>query len=150
MMGTLAVGVGQAQQRGRGGPGFGRPAPMMPGPAGMIRLHLGPLNLTDQQREQVRSILANHKADFQGLNQRAEPARKAMDEAIVAGDEAAIRQRGAELGAIQTDRALLAARVRAEVFKVLTPEQQQKAQTLREGVQRRMQPRGRQGRGTRN
>lgn len=160
MLATLAMGVTHAQQQqqqqpqdrpawqGRGG-GMG-PMGMFGGPglAGGLRMALGQLNLTDDQKQQIKAIMANHKDDFTALAGRALPARRALVDAIAAGDEAAIRQRSGELSAVQTDGALLAAKVHAEVFKVLTPEQQQKAESLRKQAEQHMgtrPPRGRRG-----
>ena len=154
LLGTLAVSVAYAHQDGGlGGPRQGRsPGPGMMmrgvGPMGMIRMGLGQLDLSDEQKQQVKTILGNHKGDFQALRDRGLPARRALADAIAGGDEAAIRQHSADLSAVQTDTALLAARVRGEVFKILTPEQQQKAQELRKKFESRMdQRRGRGQRG---
>ena len=150
MLGTLAVGVGQAQQRaGRGRAQWQRGETMPGGPLAALGFNLRQLGLTDQQRTQVRTIVTGHSADLKAIADRAVPARRALADAIASGDEGAIRQRSQDLGAIQTDRALLAARVRAEVFEVLTPEQRQKAQLLRKQAQERRELSGarRQGRG---
>ena len=45
-------------------------------------------------------------------------------------DEAAIRQASADVAAVDADGAVLRAKVHAEVWALLTPEQQQKAQAL--------------------
>lgn len=138
MLGTLAVGVSQAQQRAaRGRAQWQRGAVMPRAPLAALGFNLRQLGLTDQQRQQVRTIVTSHAADFRAIADRAVPARRALTDAIATGDEGAIRQRSQDLGAVQTDRALLAARVRAEVFKLLTPEQQQKAQLLRQQAQER-------------
>jgi Spy/CpxP family protein refolding chaperone len=117
------------------------------GPMAMVRLALGRLGLSTEQRQQVKTILGNHSAEFQAIQDRAVPARRALADAIAAGDEAAIRQRSADLSTVQTDTALLAARVHGEIFKILTPEQQQKAQELRKQFESRMDQR--RGRGAR-
>ena len=46
-------------------------------------------------------------------------------------DEAAIRAKAADIAAVQADAAVLRAKVHAAVFQVLTPEQQEKAKTLK-------------------
>jgi len=150
MLGMLAVGVASASQQA----GQRRGAPMGPGmmvrdgaPMAMVRMHLRQLGLTEEQKQQVTTILANHKTEFQALRERAAPARRALADAVGTGDETAIRQRSAELSAVQTDTALLAARVRGEIFKILTPEQQQKAQDLRKQAQDRVDRRRGRGRG---
>jgi Spy/CpxP family protein refolding chaperone len=76
------------------------------------------------------------------------PAQRALHQAIASGDEAAVRQASTEVAAVQTDRALLAMRVRNEVWRLLTPEQQQKAQELQKQMQERMQRPQRQGVGS--
>lgn len=160
MLATLAVGVTYAQQQqqpqqpkqdrpgwqgGRMGMGLG---PMGgPGWVGGLHLALRQLNLTDDQRQQIKTILSGHADDFKALADRSRPARQALIDAIAAGDEAAIRQHSGELAAVQTDGALLASRVHAEVFKILTPEQQQKAQALRKQAEQRMGTMGRRGPG---
>jgi Spy/CpxP family protein refolding chaperone len=150
MLGTLAAGVTYAHQGGgqgeqRQGRGMG-PGMMMRdgGPMGMVRLVLGQLGLSDDQKQQVKTILGNHQADFQALREKVVPARRALADAIASGDEAAIRQHSTELSAVQTDMALLASKVHGEIFKILTPEQQQKAKDLRQKFESRMdQRRGR-------
>ena len=137
MLGVLAVGVTYAQQQGEQGPpppgpgrGMGHMRGPGMGPMGNLGIPLRQLNLTDEQRQQVRTIVSGHQADFKALADRAIPAHQALRAAIAGGDEATIRQRSADLGAVQADRAVLEARVRAEILKVLTPEQQKKAQDL--------------------
>jgi protein CpxP len=143
MIGTLAVGVTYAnQQGGQGGGGRMRQGMMMrDGAMAMVRMNLAQLGLSDEQKQQVKTILGNHQGDFQALRQRALPARRALADAVAAGDETTIRQKSGDLAAVQTDTALLAAKVRAEIFKILTPEQQQKAQDLTKQRQSRMDQR---------
>ena len=56
-------------------------------------------------------------------------------------DEAAIRARSGELGAVEADAAVMRARVHQEVFSVLTAEQQAKAKELRAQMQERSKQR---------
>jgi Spy/CpxP family protein refolding chaperone len=136
----------QQQNQQPAGPGGGwQGRGMRPGgPMARLGFGLGQLNLTPEQKQQVKSIFQGHQADFRSLAERARPARRALSDAIASGDESAIRQRSTEVGSVQTDRAVLMARVRNEIFKVLTPEQQQKAQALRQQFGQRMDQR-RQG-----
>jgi protein CpxP len=92
------------------------------------------LDLTDQQRQQVRTIMENHKSDFQQVRQKMRAAMEAQHAAATATppDEATIRAKAAEVGAAQGDLAVLMTRVRAEVFQILTPDQQAKAQQLQQ------------------
>jgi periplasmic protein CpxP/Spy len=90
------------------------------------------LDLTDQQRQQVRTIMDNHKSEFQQVRQRIRTAFEAQHAAATATppDEATIRAKATEVGAAQGDLAVLMAKVRGEVFQILTPDQQAKAQQL--------------------
>jgi len=129
----------QPPQDGPGGFGrghFGRGVGYRPG------MELRGLNLTDQQRQQVRTIMDNHKSEFQAVRERIRTAFAAQHAAGAANppDEATIRAKATEVGAAQGDLAVLMARVRGEVFQILTPDQQAKAQQLQqERAQRREQ-----------
>jgi Spy/CpxP family protein refolding chaperone len=57
-----------------------------------------------------------------------------------------IRQRSAEVAAVEADMAVARARAHAEVFQILTAEQKAQAKTLQSRGQDRMKQRGR-GRG---
>jgi Spy/CpxP family protein refolding chaperone len=111
------------QRMGRGGPmGFG-------GPMGMFGLLGADLDLTDAQKQQIKSIAESHKEEWQAFADRARTARQALDAAVRADtvDEALIRAKHAEVAAIEADMAVAAARARAEIWPILTPEQQAKA-----------------------
>src|SRR5207249_610369 len=105
---------------GRGmGPGGGAPGrggPMGPdGPLGMLRM-LGPqLNLTDAQKEQIKTIAESHREEWKALGDRERLAHEALTAAIMADtmDEALIRSKSAELGVVQADVAVASARARA-------------------------------------
>ena len=94
---------------------------------------LGQLGLSDDQRQEVRRIMELHKAERQAIFQRLREARRAQSGAVMAVpvDEGAVRARSAELAKVEADAAVLRARVHAEVYNVLTPEQQEKAKALR-------------------
>src|SRR5262245_5391777 len=110
------------QRMGRGGPmGFGGP--------GMFGF-LGPdLNLTDAQKQQIKTIADSHKAQWQAFGERAKAAHEGLAAAINADavDEGLIRAKHAEVAAVEADMAVAAARARAEIWPILTPEQQAKA-----------------------
>jgi Spy/CpxP family protein refolding chaperone len=160
--GVLALGLGvgitaSAQNTNQGAPPFrgrgmsdpGRRGPMGPGgPMGMLPM-LGPeLNLTDAQKDQIKNIAASHHDEWQALGERAGVARKALNDAVTADavDENLIRQRSAEVGAVESDLAVARARTHAEVFNILTADQKAKAKEFRAEAESRMGHRGR-GRG---
>jgi Spy/CpxP family protein refolding chaperone len=92
------------------------------------------LNLSDDQRQEIRSIMDQHRTERQTVMQRLREARRAQADAVqaVPADEAAIRARSAEVAKAETDAALLRAKVHTAIFNVLTPDQQAKAKELRE------------------
>jgi Spy/CpxP family protein refolding chaperone len=134
-----AAGIGLAAQApgGPGGPGFGRRGgpggPMgRGGPAGALELPLGQLNLSGQQRDQVKAIMDAHNDELKALGDRQVAARQALDKAAASDaiDEGAIRQAGADLGTVETDMALARAHIRAEVLQILTADQVKQLKTL--------------------
>lgn len=118
----------------------------MGGPLGDFGPGLRELGITDAQREQIRGIMESHKAEFDAIGERGRTAHKGLADATEgatpgAVDEGLIRQRSAEVAAVMADGAVLRAKVHAEVFQVLTPEQQAKAKELRANMEKRMEER---------
>jgi protein CpxP len=151
---ALAAGAGLATVAareqgpdGQGRPGMtGRRGPGGPGGPGGLGLPLRGLDLTDTQREQVRTAVAGHQAEFDAIRTRMRTARAALHAAVTADtfNEAAVRETSVEVAAVEADGAVLRAKVHSEVWALLTPEQQQKARQLQaERAQRRAQGRER-------
>ncbi len=128
-IGALAVGgvlAGRlfARQMGPDGPGWMR-GPM----AARMFDHISrELDLSDAQRSQIRAILKTHADEILAQVRAGMDARNALHAAVMAqpADEASIRQLAAQVGAVHADGALLFAKVRGEVWPVLTADQQQK------------------------
>jgi Spy/CpxP family protein refolding chaperone len=124
-----------ALEQGPGGPGgfIGRRGPGGPGGGRGAGLPLRELGLTDTQREQVRTAMGAHKGEFDAIATRLRTARTALQDAVTAAtfDEGAVRAKAADLAAVEADAAVLRAKAHAEVWALLTPEQQQKAQQLK-------------------
>ncbi len=137
---AVAVPMAVAQDGPRRGPGFGRGGP---GAMADIGLPLRQLDLSEGQREQVRAVMSTHQAAFKEIGERLRTARQGLREAIGADalDEAAIRARSAEVAAVEADAAVLRAKVRQDVFSILTAEQQAKAKELRAAAETRMKER---------
>jgi periplasmic protein CpxP/Spy len=95
------------------------------------------LNLTDAQKDQIRTVAESHRDEWKALTDRARATHEALQQAVTADavDEALIRQRSAEVAAVEADLAVARARAHAEVFRILTPEQ--RAQALEQAKQRR-------------
>jgi Spy/CpxP family protein refolding chaperone len=111
-----------AAQDGRGRPGFARGA----GPGGLGLFGPGGAgiegaNLTEAQKDSVNGILDSHRVEMRGLLDRQAQARRVLAASAESGqvDEAA----ASEVGAASAALALAEARMRAEVFQLLTPEQ---------------------------
>lgn len=143
---TLAAGapmlMAQDQQpRGRG-PGLGAPGPGGPGGPGMrMRRPGGPggfgfrgLDLTDDQREQLKKINESHRAEFQAAGKKARAAHDGMRALIDAEtiDEAAIKAKSAEIAAANAEMMILNAKVRKEAMQILTADQLAKLKERRE------------------
>jgi protein CpxP len=123
------------QGKERRGPHGMRGARALRGARGMgvAGLPLRQLDLTDEQRQQVRGILEARRDDFRSVGERLRTAARAQQEAVrrVPVDETEVRARASELATAQADMAVLRARVHEQVYQVLTPDQQTKLQTLR-------------------
>jgi periplasmic protein CpxP/Spy len=130
---------GQGRGGRMGGPG---------GPMGMLPMVARELNITDAQKAQIKTIADSHRDEWKALGDRARTAHQALQQAVTADtvDEGLIRQRSAEVAAVDADMAVARARAHAEVFQLLTPEQKTQAKTLQSQVQDRMKER-RAGRG---
>jgi Spy/CpxP family protein refolding chaperone len=145
--GERGPGMGRGMM-GPGGPGMrGGPG----GPFGMAGLPLRELGLTDAQLQQVRTFMESHRDDQKAIGDRMRDARKALQDAIEADplNEGAIRDAAAAVGAIEADAAVLQAKIRTEVFALLTPEQVKKAKELRAEMEQRMKDGRGRGRGMR-
>ena len=99
------------------------------------------LNLTDAQRDQVKSVVEAHQTDMKAVGDRAFAAHQALEAAITADtvDESAIRARSADVATVEADMAVMRAQIRAEVWQILTPDQQQQAKTLQAQMEQRME-----------
>jgi len=104
---------------------------------------LGQLNLSDAQKQQLRDIMQRNRQQSQPTMQRLEQAIAAERAAInqVPVNEAAVRQAAAALASVQADVAVNQARLHADVWNILTPDQQAKAKELEAQAQTRGQDR---------
>ena len=126
------------------GPGRGA-GPFGPGGRGGFAagFALGQLDLSDAQKQQVRDITQRHRQQMQPAMQRLQEAMQAQRAAInqVPANEAAVRQASAALAAVQADMAVDEARLHADIFSILTVEQQEKAKQLEAQARARGQER---------
>jgi periplasmic protein CpxP/Spy len=106
---------------------------------GGFGLALRQLDLTDAQREQVQSIFEQNRDEIRAAGEKLRTARRALYDAASAGsvDEAAIRTAAEALANAEAEAAINHARVHAQVWQILTPEQQAKAKELRQQREQR-------------
>ncbi len=106
------------------GPGFPHGGPH----AARMFEHLSrTLDLSEAQQLQIRGVLKAHADEILLLVKSGMDARRALHDAVLAQptDEAAIRGLAQQVGTLHGDGALLFAKIRAEIWPILTPEQQQ-------------------------
>lgn len=142
-VGTAAALYAFSQNTAQGPrPFMGRRAPMagLAGPLGPMRMIASRLGLSDAQKEQIKGVVESHRDEWKALAGRAVAARKGLRQAVTADpiDEAAIRQRSADLAAVQADIAVARAHAREEIFQLLTPDQQAQARALRSQMEQRV------------
>jgi Spy/CpxP family protein refolding chaperone len=118
LAGALAAGAAQAQTAPGGGGGFARG----------IRAAMATLDLTDDQKADIKAIFASHKDEAVAFHAQVKADRDALKAAASAAnpDPAVV---GAAFLKVRADRQAAAARmkaVKAEIDAVLTPEQQAK------------------------
>jgi Spy/CpxP family protein refolding chaperone len=84
------------------------------------------LGLSEQQHDQVKQIMDAQRDEQRALGDRAMKAHQALDAAIAneAFNEGAIRGQAAEVASIEADLAVARGRVYAQVFQILTSDQQ--------------------------
>jgi Spy/CpxP family protein refolding chaperone len=137
LAGLLAVGsgVGVYAAPGLGGGEDGvHPLRMfLGGQLGRMMTLRAELGVTGEQRAEIRKIVESHRSEIAAVVKPIVEKRRALREATLAAnsDEAAIRAAANDLGKAIGDAAVLAAKVKPEVFKVLTPEQQKKVENFR-------------------
>ena len=88
------------------------------------------LNLTDAQKSQMKSIFQEARQSSQPVRQQLKQTRQSMQAAVQAGDSNQIQQLSATEGTEMGQLAAIRASARAQMFKMLTPDQQQKLSTL--------------------
>jgi len=133
--------------RGPGGPGgFGMGGPGGPFGMGGPGSGLGLADLTDAQEQQVRDIRMRNRDAMQATAERLRVAQDAQRKAIetLPVDEGQIRAAAQALADVEADVAVQAARLRAEIWGVLTPVQQAQIAKQRETREARMKERQQQ------
>lgn len=97
------------------------------------------LNLTQTQKDQLKLGRDQVQKDLTASRDKLQTARQKLRDAMTAPvpDEAAVKAAGLAMATIQADRLALQARTRAQLMKVLTPEQQQQLRQFQQRMNRR-------------
>jgi len=125
------VAFAQGPGPGRRGPGgFGGPGPG--GPGGPGGLPLQALNLSETQQDQIKQLMQQYRQQNQNVGEQLRTAMEAQRNAVetIPVDEALIRSTTQALVDAQTDVAIQQARLRSEIFALLTPDQQAQVRKL--------------------
>jgi periplasmic protein CpxP/Spy len=142
----VAGGAGALLAQGPGGPGRGGRSFGLAGPGGRgfaAGFALGQLDLSDSQKQQVRDITQRHREQSQPLMQRLQQAMEAQRAAVETTpvNESLVRAAAQDVAAVQADLAVERARLRSDIFSILTVEQQEKAKQLEAQAQARIKER---------
>jgi Spy/CpxP family protein refolding chaperone len=115
-----------------GGPGSGM--------AGHLMRGLYRLDLSDEQWDQIRSIMEEARPGIQEQREAIRTVREQLrDLDPAAFDEATVRAIAKKLAAPIEELAVLHQRVRAQVYSVLTPEQREELAQMRRQMEQRRQ-----------
>ncbi len=125
------------QGRGPGGPGAGGPG-RPGGPGGRMGMMGGPmfplaqLGLSETQQDQVKDVMQKARPEMEAAGKKVAAAGEAQQKAVraIPADENAIRASADAVAAAMVETGVLRARVRNEIWALLTPEQQKKAKAL--------------------
>ncbi len=98
------------------------------------------LGVTDQQREQIKGILQQHRDEVKPMVNSFVSERRALRDLIRADtvDETAIRAQVAKVAKVGADLAVERAKIGHEIRGVLTPEQIQKLKDQQVDLDRRI------------
>ena len=125
--------LGPGLHGGPNGPGQNRPW-ATPDPVSAMQQALRRLDLTKEQREEIKEIVKANRDGLQKARDARAEALKAFASAVEAGDEAGIRAAGGVLGNALADMAVLRTQIGAAIKKALTEEQIQKLDGMRERI----------------
>jgi len=128
--------------------------PPVPGPGQGPGRALNALGLTPEQRQRLRQILSQDREQLVKARQSRQAAAQAFRSAVQSGDPQQIKAAGEVLGKAITELALIRAKVDSAMKEVLTPEQWDRLQAIRQrarqaliGPNRPIRPQARPGLG---
>ena len=94
------------------------------------------LNLTAEQREQIRTIREQNRAERATINQRVRETNRALEEALDSDspDQSVLEQKMQEVSAAQAEAMRMRIRTEVQIRKVLTNEQRILLKEMRRNV----------------
>jgi len=96
------------------------------------------LNLSQDQKEQLKSILAGHREELKNIAVQTAQARKELATALAQGaDPQALKAAYDKVSSAGFERVLLRSKISAEVKSILTPEQLQQLEKRQQARQNR-------------
>ena len=127
VLGAIAIGTAFAQGPRSGGPGPGRGGGFGEGRGPGAGLLLRGLDLSDAQQGQVRDIRERYREQTRDATQRLAEARGAQREAVetMPANEGLVISATQSMVQAEVDVAVLHSRVNAEIWGLLTAEQQE-------------------------
>lgn len=135
---AVAQGPGMQEMKRMHGHGQG------PGHGDMLEHMARELNLTDAQKQQVKTIMESAKSSADGIHAKLEEVHKQLDAATANGqfDEAQVRTLANQQAQLEADMLVEHLRAKSKVFGILTAEQRVKAEEMhkRMGPPRRPGP----------
>jgi Spy/CpxP family protein refolding chaperone len=112
-----------------------------------MRMMSAVLNLTEAQKTQIKSIFQESRDSAKPVRQDLMATRKSLAAAVKAGDTAQIQQLSATIGNDLGQLSAIHSSAMAKVYKTLTPDQQQKWDSLEQARRPHFGARGRAARG---
>ena len=131
----IATGMALAQAPA-GRPGRAQAKPGV-GQGQIRRRMMQNLNLTDSQKQQAKAIFEQAKSNVQAQQQQLQQNREALRAAVQANDSARIQQLSSEQGALRGQVMAARADAQSKFMALLTPEQRDKMQQMRQRIQKR-------------
>lgn len=112
-------------------------------PGGAVGDPIRQLNLTPEQREQIRSIRQETTSERAAINQRVREANRALETALDSDnpDETAVEQKMRDLAAAQADAMRMRISTEVKIRRVLTVEQRTTLRSLRQQARERQHER---------
>jgi Spy/CpxP family protein refolding chaperone len=118
----------------------GRPFPGGMAPGHMYRMNMlfDELGVTDDQRLALKKLFKEHRKDIQPLAESARARGRVLRELVLAEtpDPGAIRQASADLGNAIADAAVQASALAKEARSILTPQQMERFNAMRQHRQK--------------